>query len=156
MCPEQPEKFKGFFIERNANGHWFIAIPAGELVGAWQRVERVDLVNMGISAVVLDAVRVDVPHRIQISVTDSVPVPFKKPVRVTEKSSTRIHRGFYVCKTDIGQFWIGLPRAGILCWKEAESEDLLYLGVDAADIESITSTGKYFCSLPRVRLQPRD
>lgn len=156
MSKEQPEEFKGFFIERNADDNWFLAVPDGELIGFWLRVTRMDLLNMGIAGDVLDAVIPGVCHRIQINVTACLPLPLAEPVVVSDKPSARSCRGFYFFKCESGQLYLGWPREGALCWKEAELEDLLYLGVNASDIERVTSAGKYFCGLPSVRLEALD
>lgn len=56
------ESLRGFFVEKNSDGQWFIGRPKGSAIW-WDECDLCDLLNLGLSRDDLEGVVVDLVYR---------------------------------------------------------------------------------------------
>lgn len=144
---------KGLRVQRDEHDRWYAALPNGPRVGAWQRVEPVDLINLGLTEQALAQVPVDVICTIRVWVAEISEAPTVDPV-VTDRSATLADmRSMWFTKDGDGNLYFGWGANDQIHWRRILLRDLPYLGVDLDDVERMVAGWHYRARIPRVRLE---
>lgn len=154
MEGEAQEIHKGLRVERDGDNQWYVALPQGAMVGAWQKVDYVDLINMGLTEDSLDKIPVGVSCSVRIDQAAVNEIHYEPRARSAEKAQPKkCYQAFWLMKNDEGKLYLGWGVDGAIYWHRIELRDLPYLGVDIRDVERMVPGENYAARIPRVRLE---